>query len=193
MVESRPTTTWTPVDVMLLSEQWAYNPSRPPAFVRTYMHFMHVQMDDELNHLDKPLLRITSLPNDPPLLNDLDGPSEDISPSTLNPLSPSPSPLLVPTGPPLPTILTDTPSPAVQYPNPPHIYTLASAFTFDGAFSIVAPFCDANVKHGLKTAGVCARIWGVKEMVENVVGIKPEDGMIAAKGRNGEENRDLSC
>ncbi|KAF9490859.1 hypothetical protein BDN71DRAFT_1510946, partial [Pleurotus eryngii] len=152
-----------------------------------------IQMDDELNPLDKPLLRITPLPNDPPLLNDLDGPSEDISPSMLNPLSPSPSPLLVPTGPPLPTVLTDTPSPAVQCPNAPHIYTLASAFTFDGAFSIVAPFCDANVKHGLKTAGVCARIWGVKEMVENVVGIKPEDGTIAAKGRNGEENRDLSC
>ncbi|KAF9488827.1 hypothetical protein BDN71DRAFT_1512712 [Pleurotus eryngii] len=152
-----------------------------------------IQMDDELNHLDKPLLRITSLPNDPPLLNDLDGPSGDISPSTLNPLSPSPSPLLVPTGPPLPTVLTDTPSPAVQCPNPPHIYTLASAFTFDGAFSIFAPFGDANVKHGLKTAGVCARIWGVKETVENVVGIKFEDGTIAAKGRNGEENRDLSC
>ncbi|KAF9489505.1 hypothetical protein BDN71DRAFT_1512079 [Pleurotus eryngii] len=135
---------------------------------------------------------VNPLPNDPPLLNDSDGPSDDILPSMLKPLSPSPSPLLVPTGPPLPTVLTDTPSPTVHCPNPnpPHTYTLASAFNFDGAFSVIVPFCDANIKHGLKTAGVCARIWGVKEMVENVVGIKFKDGTIAAKGRNGEENRD---
>lgn len=147
-------------------------------------------MDDALNHLDKSLLRITPHPNDPPLLNDLDGFSEDISPSVFKPSSPSPRPLLVSTGPSLPAVLTGTPSPAVECPNPPHTYTLASAFNFDGAFSIVAPFCDANVKHGLKTAGVCARIWGVKEMVENIVGIKFEDGTSAAKGGNGEENRD---
>ncbi|KDQ34228.1 hypothetical protein PLEOSDRAFT_163905 [Pleurotus ostreatus PC15] len=153
-----------------------------------------MQRDGELNHLDKPLLRIPSPPNDPPRLNAVDGPCEDIPPSMRKPLSPSLSPLLVPPGPARPAVLTRTPSPAVQCPNPPHTYTLASAFTFDGAFSIVAPFCDANAKHGLTTAGVCARIWGVKEMVESTVGIKFEDRttrtIAAAKGGNGGENGD---
>ncbi|KAF4584772.1 hypothetical protein EYR38_002003 [Pleurotus pulmonarius] len=138
-------------------------------------------MVGEVRHLGEPLLQIPApFDGPPPLSLDTSVNSSLSSPIAsgrlLAPTEPEPSP---------DTMLTGTPSPAIECPNLPHTYTLASAFTFDGTFSVVAPFCNANVKHGLKIACVCPRIWRVKEMAETVIGVKFGSG---TAGGDGEES-----